>query len=328
MNKRCLILTEAGDEIGLGHLTRCSAILNHLSAVSNHQHQMLVNVRGAWQIDQPHSRRCDWINTLQDVCATHDEFKIAIVDTYLASQEVYSVLNEHFEHVVAIDDYNRIPYDADIVLNPNASYENIKYALPQPPQRLIGGPDYVIIRQPIRQQRREFIVRDSVTKIFITIGGHDIHRLLPTIIEAVSPEYQMTVIAANQPYQAELTDRFGNRQIEFVGRVDATDMARMMMESDLAITACGQTLNELAFLGVPSIGICLAKDQVPNSMFYADRGFIQGMLYWDEPEFGDKISAAIQQYRDVETRRKKNQLGQQIVDGSGVQKICEILAAL
>ena len=52
--KRWLILTEAGDSIGMGHLTRCQAIFEELGrAEAELQSQMFVDVHGAFKISGP-----------------------------------------------------------------------------------------------------------------------------------------------------------------------------------------------------------------------------------------------------------------------------------
>ena len=59
MNK-CLILTEAGEGIGYGHLTRCTGILDALNKNGVSQHQMLINIKGSLSINHPNIHLRDW----------------------------------------------------------------------------------------------------------------------------------------------------------------------------------------------------------------------------------------------------------------------------
>ena len=94
-----------------------------------------------------------------------------------------------------------------------------------------------------------------------------------------------------------------------------------MTSVDIAISACGQTLHELAFLGVPTIGILVGDDQQQNMAFYADSGFLQGRLRWDTPDLLKSLADAIESYRSYSTRVEKCRLGWQTIDGKGVSRI-------
>ena len=329
MSNRCLILTEAGQGIGFGHLARCTAILDCLRSQSNsEQHRLFLDVHGELEVNHAGIQPAQWLESYQNLVIHNLKFDLALVDSYLASPQVYAYLSKHFKHVVAIDDYYRIEYkNVRAIINPNAYFQSSLENLAGDSRR-VGGKDFVILRGALHPFRDKLSVQPTLKKIVLTLGGDDVRKLAPRIIKLIPLEIELTVVAGSDRYRKELNDVVQRDKLEIHGFFDATTMAELMSNSDLAISACGQTLNELAFLGVPSIGICIAHDQVRNMQFFAEQGFIQGQLSWDDPQLDQKLLDTIQQYRPFETRLEKHQIGKKIVDGRGVQNICELLLEL
>lgn len=59
-------------------------------------------------------------------------------------------------------------------------------------------------------------------------------------------------------------EKAGDPNTEYVRFPDAERMKDVMAGSDLAISAAGQTLYELARIGLPTIAIAVARDQLGN----------------------------------------------------------------
>ena len=61
-------------------------------------------------------------------------------------------------------------------------------------------------------------------------------------------------------------------------------MLNLMLKSDICISGGGQTTYELARVGVPTIGICLAENQKNNLMGWKSLGFIENLCWDNEDE--------------------------------------------
>ena len=96
-----------------------------------------------------------------------------------------------------------------------------------------------------------------------------------------------------------------------------------MLESDIAISACGQTLYELAFLGVPTIAVTVADNQSINARGWQKTGFIEYGGHWSKTALSGNIKSLIDKLRDPELRRKNTFIGRDIVDGKGAIRIAE-----
>ena len=329
MNPRCLILTEAGDGIGFGHLARCSAILEQLN--EDHigaPHEMLVNIYGDRHFDLENSTNIDWRSELSKIVRMSSDFQLVLVDSYLADETVFRTLRQAFEISVAIDDFDRIAYEVDLVLCPNASFEKVRYPSGKSAQKILGGPSLVIIRKPIHEFRNVFTVREEIRRVLITVGGHDVHNLIPPMVESFVDEFDLVVVSGSREYQARLIQQFSDLPIEVLGCLKPQDMARQMVQVDVAITVCGQTLNELAFLGVPPVGICVGKDQLPNSHFYQERQFVPQVPAWDSPNFEGQVRLALDELQERHVRVEKHLIGQRLIDGHGAERICKHISNL
>ena len=102
-----LILTEAGDHIGLGHLTRCSAIADFISDNDEIKCNILLNYKGYLKTALSKYIIQDWLQNL-DFLNQDKAYNTVIVDSYLMNTELFSILKKQFNTVIAIDDYGRI----------------------------------------------------------------------------------------------------------------------------------------------------------------------------------------------------------------------------
>ena len=102
------------------------------------------------------------------------------------------------------------------------------------------------------------------------------------------------------------------------------EIIELITKADVVITAAGQTLNELAFMGVPSIAICIDKDQFFNIKTYCEKGFLLSELYWDDTELCGNAMKLLEKMKDARLRRILSKRGKELVDGSGVANILKI----
>jgi spore coat polysaccharide biosynthesis predicted glycosyltransferase SpsG len=104
-------------------------------------------------------------------------------------------------------------------------------------------------------------------------------------------------------------------------------MKRIMLESDIAISAGGQTLNELASVGVPTIGICMVENQLGNVKGWEKVGFLEYAGWNKENNFIKKIKNLLKYLEDIEIRESKSKIGRKFVDGKGAKRIAKYMLA-
>ena len=189
----------------------------------------------------------------------------------------YHVTNNYLEAVrqktrlVYFDDFPKIPYPVDILVNYNIYAQELNYervyrdggvALPG----LLLMPGYA----PLREQFRGLPCHKKsleCKKVLFSAGGADPAHVtlgfLTYLSEQKEPErreYHVILGSVNPDREQILTL---SAEMDFVHIHEAVrDMRSLMMECDLAISAAGTTLYELCACGIPTITYILADNQI------------------------------------------------------------------
>lgn len=290
---RILILTEAGSKIGFGHLTRCTAIKNFLED-NSFKVDLIVNNEGGL-IPNIDYENIDWINIKPDFFV--DKYKIIIIDSYLVTKSWLLRLKNKHTIIVHIDDYNRIVYPVDLIVNPNVFLESLDYS--NQTTKYIGGPDYLILRKPFRLKKEKSIY-DGKPRLLITIGGSDYRNLLPKLINW-SADLNLFEISIIAPEGIEIS----SKRIRVLPLLDANSMANEITNSEVIISACGQTLHEIASINRSTVGIGIDIDQIPNHKFYNSINFIKRNLWWDQDELEEEVKKELIRLADSSNRKKE-----------------------
>lgn len=288
------ILTEAGKNIGFGHYSRCKAIFENLISYDVKK-EFLVNCKEVKLFDSE-IKNIDWINKIENINPT-EKNHVILIDSYLADEKIYSLLKSRFKKVIALDDYNRIIYDVSLIINPNVCYKNIDYSNQK--AKIKGGKSYVILRKEFREISNKIINKES-NKILITLGGSDYRNLLQLIVNLSHDLHELQWVIIN-PENKKL-ERLMHKTI-LLNTIDSKSMASLMLDSDIVISGCGQTLNELVSIGTPTIGICIDDDQICNQNFYFENKFINHKNFWNESNLKNKLKTQINELLNYENRK-------------------------
>lgn len=320
MDTSITILTELGKGIGFGHYTRCSSLLEAFQELG--YATKMIAYSKQFLLKDTSVQVMDWLENV-DKISPESQKDIAIVDSYLASEDTYLKLKMNFRNVVVIDDYNRISYPADLLVNPNVFFEEINYS--NQAANCVGGKDYVILRKEFRESSIDSSINDKIDRILITVGGSDFRVLLPRLIDVCSktPVEQIDVIAPEG-----LNDRWNNGQINILGAQDAHGMVNLMLKADLVISACGQTLHELVALAKPTLGICLDIDQVPNQRYYLKAQFLKHDLVWDDEELNKKLAQGISDFQNKESRLSTVGRARKLINRNGIETLVKAITHL
>jgi UDP-2,4-diacetamido-2,4,6-trideoxy-beta-L-altropyranose hydrolase len=318
MTKSILFLTEAGDGIGFGHYMRCQALLKGFKQ-NGAEARMVLKVQGIHHFDN--AEQYDWIAGKNSVLKYADHYEYLFIDSYLASETDYLFFSTYFSRLVVMDDYERLAYrGVDLIINPNIYGSDLSYTKSK--AQRVGGKDYIILRKAFQKARQKCNPSKQIQKVLITLGGSDIRNLIPALIELVSSRgLEVTVVAGNDEYRKKLNTVYSSKVAEIISFADADTMLTKMLECDICISACGQTLHELAYLGVPAIGICIGDDQILNMKKYCELGFLSQEIYWDQSDLEVKILDSISFLKIQEQRIKVSRKGISIVGSHGIKNI-------
>ena len=287
-----IIRADASIHIGSGHVMRCLVLAealqekaHNVSFVCRSQQGDMINFIQERGFDvfslgeitpaiQPQSS-ADYLGWLQ--CSIEEDASdfllkiksadIVITDHYAIGEEWQLIVRKQLDcRIMAIDDLERV-HDADLVLDQTLgrteySYPDIKRALTGSEYALLN-PNFSIYREQAYQR----IAPQGNVKILVSMGGIDSPNATLAVLDQLSTldNIEVTVLLnPRAPHYANVSKfcqtTLNIKQIDFVN-----DMARIMLEHDVAIGAPGTTSWERACLGLPSIIIPLAENQLSIS---------------------------------------------------------------
>jgi len=314
-----LILTEAGGTVGYGHLTRCLAIAKNINIDVN----LFVHSDGNEDLCV-FVERFSWRDNLYQLSSLIGNRRPSaiLVDSYLADQSVLNALRDLTPFLVAIDDYNRINYPCDVIINPAIKGPD----LTSQSAVVFSGSAWMILRPEICAISKKES-HAPLHKLLLSFGGADkkrmFQRLLPVLLRH---GFEITVLVGSQELADELRLLFNSQNLAIFERLEVDDMADLMTSSDLAISAGGQTLNELAFLGVPFLVIETGVDQHWNVKSYVEAGVTPKHFNADDIDLVSALLEEIELLKDASRRREMADRGRQLIDGHGAKRIASILA--
>ena len=96
----------------------------------------------------------------------------------------------------------------------------------------------------------------------------------------------------------------------------------LMVEADIAVSAGGQTLYELARVGCPTVAVRVASNQDGQLQIFAEAGFIRAVGRADDSKvitaMGDALLSMLS---DPAARAAMSAAGQRVVDGQGALRV-------
>jgi hypothetical protein len=140
-----------------------------------------------------------------------------------------------------------------------------RYSKKVPPHcLLLLGPRYALLREEFRILRDQVKVRSGEVKNFLVFfGGVDTYNYTLKTIEALSEIstnlHVDVVIGPQHQFKKQIEEACA--KYGYVCHLQAPYIAKLIAEADLAIGAGGTSIWERCCLGLPTISLCMAKNQ-------------------------------------------------------------------
>ena len=354
-----LFRLDANVEIGSGHLMRCLTLANALkrpgvaclfagAAMPASWVERIEAGGHAWHplpadvaVPRSEAGPADALAQALDAawCArllAPFERSFVVVDHYGLDAAWERAIEAEGSRLLAIDDLADREHVARFLVDPNLGRTAQDYAgLVEPAARLEIGPAWASLRPEFARLRTQAQAKRSrahgVQRVLITFGGSDNFRLSLDAVRAVLACAALrdasidVVFGTAAPWlpelQALLADRRPHRH-EIA--VNATDMAQRMLAADLCIGAAGSTCWERCCLGLPSIQVTVAANQVEASQALEARGAAISM-----PREGDMTGPLERALAALATDSARlaamAQAAFDVTDGLGATRLSELI---
>ncbi|WP_269317776.1 bifunctional UDP-2,4-diacetamido-2,4,6-trideoxy-beta-L-altropyranose hydrolase/GNAT family N-acetyltransferase [Exiguobacterium sp. KJ 601] len=317
---KVMIFTEGGKRTGFGHLTRCIALYDEVKRRGIEVELIVqsdVDLRNL--VGDRYCTIINWYIVDYLYRVVQSDF-YCIVDSYIATRDLYQVIAQRSKSAIFLDDTNRIHYPDGIVVHPSLSTNDV-------PSGSLAGPKYIILRDAFREEVRPFI-RQDVTNVLITVGGTLQPSLIQSIVHLICfkhPEITFHILIGDKYDPILERELLSVSNIILHRYVPSHEMKRLMSCSDLVITAAGQTIYELIISGVPFVPIKIAENQERNMLALRSRKLISSNVTWESSTFAQDLQTEFKRMLPMHIRTKQTMNYDGLLDGNGPLRIIDSL---
>lgn len=321
-----VVRADGGPEIGYGHLVRTGALASELLdrghgvayATTTPDHVREVCPDGVDTVTIPSQEDPTPVQEF-----TRDHADVTVVDSYLADGTYQRQLGAGSPLVVIADD-TRHRISADVLVNGNLYASKLEYDVIGAEPTWCLGPKFLLLRQAITEYASmDPPWRETPTRAIVTMGGSDIAELTPRVIRAFGG-FDIRVDAVVGPgfspeQEAEIREVVDNVSADVRVERDPEDLPKRMFQSDFAVTTASTTTYELLALGTPIINLSVVDNQrlIADALRKHDAATVL-----EDTAGVDAFSDGISDYmNDRSLRRKRRNIGRDLVDGRGVDRV-------
>ena len=266
----------------------------------------------------------NWIKEDKELIKKIEKTDAVIVDSYLAELGIYKEVSNNVALAAFLDDTYRLHYPPGIIINWNINAKKSGY--PNNPNiSYLLGAKYISLRKAFQTVKKKEI-HANVTSILVTFGGDDSKNLTPKVLEFLTSQYptlKKNVIIGQAFKNIVDIRKVKDNNTNLITSPDEKGMKNVMLESDLAISSGGQTLYELARVGVPTAAIAAAENQLDNITAWEKTGFIENAGSWKDENLMNHLAARFQRLLPFERRSRSAKAGQRLVPGNGADRIVD-----
>ena len=336
---KLLFRVDAGFHIGLGHLQRCLALATALGQrdvdsyfLTNWDNGSQERVERLGFSAESLTRCASW--AAEDMertveVAARQGCRSVMVDSQEVNPDYLAELRDAGLFVVARDDLASHPFPCQMVVNGNADGCRLPYRSSSGDTVFLLGPRYFVLRPEFWEQPKRD-VGATVSNVLVILGGADRDNLMPRILstlDEVPGRFTVTAVVGPYFHNVQETTTAAREARRSVRLVHSPDSVRdLILQSDLAVSAAGQTLHELACMGCPTVAIRTASNQDGQLRALAEAGFLRAAGNADEDEVIPKVKAAVSALvSDAEARAAMAAEGQRLVDGQGALRVARTI---
>lgn len=342
-----VVRADASREIGIGHVMRQVALAQEWQMQGGRaefvmarpnppiEERLLAEGFRCHCLEETPASQPDCVKTRQ--LAEELEADAIVLDGYQFGTRFQECLSRAGKPMLVVDDYNYCSrFHADLILNQNPHASTGDYRASAPNIPVLLGPRYTLLRQDIRKHERLRSKPRNRCKrnILVTMGGADPDNVTETVLRVLLSEgsfdgHFTVIVGNNNAHQSELT-RFAERYSDRITLLpNVVDMGEVLLRTDIAVSAGGATVWELAYFGIPMAVVTLAENQRPIVEWLQNQGIARplgwyGDLNWQEAGglLVELCRAKPSELEEISSRARR------IMDGCGPSRVVAALRGL
>jgi UDP-2,4-diacetamido-2,4,6-trideoxy-beta-L-altropyranose hydrolase/UDP-4-amino-4,6-dideoxy-N-acetyl-beta-L-altrosamine N-acetyltransferase len=208
-----------------------------------------------------------------------------IIDHYALDENWQKMSKPYCKKIMVIDDLADRKHQCDILLDQTFGRQQEDYLTLTPKDcQLLLGSQYALLRPEFSKWRAYSLERRSkpkFKKLLINMGGVDIDNVTEKILGRLKicnlpSDIKVTIVmGGSAPHLESVKSKSITLPYKTEVKVDVGNMAEIMSNSDIAIGAAGSTTWERCCLGLPTIQIVIAKNQLFSAETLAHHNIVK-----------------------------------------------------
>ena len=317
-------------KLGLGHIVRCLALADVLkntnpdievTFITKYKEGKKIIEAKKYEVTSPVD---DEINQIRNLA---DENTLLLTDFLDTDNSYISRIRELTGlKVISIDNNTKLKrINSDILINANVFDEGAKKVIGS--TRYYLGPKYMILRKEFEEVKEETYIKDKVQTVLVMFGGTDYRGFTIKVANALqnihSEVHINLIVGPAFPHNDKLNAFLSKTNREFSLFLSPENLIEIMKSADVAITAAGIALYELAALGVPSIVIPQAKHQEDIVKAFEKSGACINMGAYPSNKMIYKSTMMLMGSELL--RKQLSENAKTLVDGGGTKRIVRLI---
>lgn len=255
-----------------------------------------------------------------------------IIDHYALDCIWENFLRPYVRKMMVIDDLADRPHECDVLLDQNYAIDGKhRYdRLVSPSCTRLLGPSYALLRRDFSEFRLRLMRRSGdVRRLLVFFGGSDPFNLTARSLEALcDPRFENleveVVTGSGNPHNSDIRRLVADMPNARLS-VQVDNMAELMSKADFAIGAGGTASVERLCLGLPSIVVTFADNQVRFTHDLQKHGALIWLGSHETVRVHDITSALAKVLEQKGANCQMSEKGMLLVQGDGVSRVVQIL---
>jgi UDP-2,4-diacetamido-2,4,6-trideoxy-beta-L-altropyranose hydrolase len=199
----------------------------------------------------------------------NDQIDVLIADHYGIDEKWEWEMYSYTRRIMIIDDLANRKHYCNLLLDQNY-YSNLSeryHDLVPSTCKLMLGPAYVLLRDEFKEASRKKRNRTGeILNILVFFGGTDptneTHKAIKALSFITKQDLRVNVLVGSSNPNKERIEQYCLQYDHFYFHCQVSNIADMISQADIVIGAGGATTWERCFLGVPSMTIVVADNQL------------------------------------------------------------------
>jgi len=309
---KVLFITSYGKE-GYGHLVRCIAMSEAFKQLKI-KYKFLINnkknIKSNYLKKNEIESCFNWYKKKTKTISIIKKFDIIIVDSLKIKKNYLIKIKQASKFLIYINDYTR--WKINDVLHIDWTLFRKKKLN----QLEILGHRFVPLRKEFKVSKK-YKINKKIKNIFVFFGGSDLRNLSKkTVSYFVKYHKDININVVTKK-------KINYKNVKCFNLLGAKTLIKILLKSDLVVTSGGQTLYELAHLGIPSIVFSETKYDIEDIRAWSKKGSILYTGQWNAKKFNINLRKNLKKIESIEFRKKMIKRMKKIIDGRGALRLAK-----